>query len=566
VVSSPTRSADDGILRRTSPSPIDVLEELGVAVFPQRQGQKGTWVRGWPTVSLADALLERLAARGRINLAARAGNGIAVLDLDGKDGREPDRQLPDVLSKLGDAVIGVVSTARGFHVWLAVRESVGNGYCSALGGDVFSEPHLAMLPPSLHPNGHRYEWVTELREASDRADLRGLGYVPDEPTFHAGLPRDLTPATLDVQHQFAALMGGLRVAQGRRNQELVRCPWHDDHEPSLSINWSAALFHCFGEECLVGGGIGTLRRMLGRDTPSYRQGAAAAIVGKSGCVQDEIERLATTLVALGHDEKAGRLRECKATFAVAECGPCGIRPVYPLSCGQPFCPSCMTGRLASAWKAHAAVLPESLTLLRLQPRDLWGVDQRVFKKVRSRFSEWRERAGILGGLYGVRLRWGHGAEVLLALPADQPVPQSSRAFEVDVVAEGCSQDDCLRWLQSEYADEAAGWETDQDLVFLLDQTTRRRRFQGFGEFYQSASVLPADESGPDDHEEPATTLVQLSRVSGGAGSKAKDVPLCPKCGGAVRMLGFTVRKDDVQVIDGVLQWVGSLPGQKGAAA
>lgn len=567
MVTSQPRSIHDSEDLFYYSSRIALLQKLGIAVFPSRLGRKGTWVKGWPTMPAKEAAQQLLKARGEINLAGRTGGGFAVIDLDAKGERDPDEVLALVRRKAEDTIIAIVRTRRGYHIWLRVTTSVGNGYCSALGGEVFSDAHLAMLPPSVHPEGHVYEWVQEPRMPVGEAGLKELGFVPDEPNFHSGLPSKLTPAAPEIQSEFLELLAEKGVARGRRTQDLVRCPWHDDLNPSLSINWQAAVFHCFAEDCLVGGGIGTLRRLLGRNTPTYRQwGNANAPVGNLGCVDDEVARLATTLASLGQADKARRLRECKATFAVGECTACGIRPVYPLSCGQPFCPRCMPGRLAASWTEHEASLPERLTLLRLRPRGLWGVDQRIVKKIRSRFSEWRKRAGVVAGLYGIRLEWGRGATVLLALPSELPIPASTRAFDVEVVADNREPGEYLRWLQDEYAQEAHGWETDGDLAILLEQTNRRRRFQGFGGSYASEKSQPSEESQEGEEGPPAATALPLSKVSGGAHSKSKkDVHLCPKCGGTVRMLGFIVGKEQAQLKDGVLQWTGP-PERAGAAA
>jgi hypothetical protein len=281
-------------------------------------------------------------------------------------------------------------------------------------------------------------------------------------------------------------------------------------------------------------------------------------------VDEQVERLATTLVALGQEEKARKVRDCKKVFAVGNCTNCTASPVYALSCGQRFCPRCMPGRLAADWKDHEGSIPESLTLLRLRPRDLWGINSAGIKKVRNRFNEWRKRTGLAGGIYGIRLEWGRGAVILLALPADDPIPGSSRAFEVEVARERASPDDFLLWLQEEYGDEANGWETDQDLALLLEQTARRRRFQGFGGTYRTSKER-SDGGEGEDERAPATPR-PLSKVSGGSHtSRKKEVRLCPSCGGRVEMLDFRVPVEEVEFREGCWQWIRS-PGEFPSAA
>jgi hypothetical protein len=126
-------------------------------------------------------------------------------------------------------------------------------------------------------------------------------------------------------------MADVGITKGVRVQALFRCPWHDDRSPSLSVNWESALFHCFGETCGVHGSLGALRRPLGKHTPTYRQGCGASPVGKLGCVDEAVERLANGLESLSQPDKARRLRECKSVYAVGECSACGIAPEVVLA-------------------------------------------------------------------------------------------------------------------------------------------------------------------------------------------------------------------------------------------
>jgi DNA primase len=48
---------------------------------------------------------------------------------------------------------------------------------------------------------------------------------------------------------------------GRRRRGLVRCRFHEDRSPSLSVDLARGLFHCFG--CGVGGGLATFAALVG---------------------------------------------------------------------------------------------------------------------------------------------------------------------------------------------------------------------------------------------------------------------------------------------------------------
>jgi hypothetical protein len=65
-------------------------------------------------------------------------------------------------------------------------------------------------------------------------------------------------------------------------------------------------------------------------------------------------------------------------------------------------------------------------------------------------------------------------------------------------------------------DEATSWQTDDELLLLLETSKRRRRFQGFGSAYGVAqSAGEESQRGPSDQpQEPQP----LKTVSGGAGS------------------------------------------------
>src|SRR5262245_48100658 len=46
-----------------------------------------------------------------------------------------------------------------------------------------------------------------------------------------------------------------------RHRGLVRCPFHQDRTPSLSVDLEAGMFHCFG--CGASGGIAKFRELVG---------------------------------------------------------------------------------------------------------------------------------------------------------------------------------------------------------------------------------------------------------------------------------------------------------------
>ena len=71
-------------------------------------------------------------------------------------------------------------------------------------------------------------------------------------------------AAASRQEQFEAVLlrYGAELSRLRGSRGVVRCilPGHDDRSPSLSLDLTAAVFHCFG--CGRGGGLKTLMDLL----------------------------------------------------------------------------------------------------------------------------------------------------------------------------------------------------------------------------------------------------------------------------------------------------------------
>lgn len=56
-----------------------------------------------------------------------------------------------------------------------------------------------------------------------------------------------------------------------------RCPFHDDHHPSLHIDAERCRWYCF--DCRAGGGIGSLRRRLGHAGSTVPRARLRGFVG-----------------------------------------------------------------------------------------------------------------------------------------------------------------------------------------------------------------------------------------------------------------------------------------------
>ena len=86
--------------------------------------------------------------------------------------------------------------------------------------------------------------------------------------------------------EFSALLRQHGATPRHYGQHTIRCPWHDDRTPSLSINPTKGVFRCHSAACGVSGGIGTLRKMSGIE------------IGPNAAQLDRLRRLATPGVDL----------------------------------------------------------------------------------------------------------------------------------------------------------------------------------------------------------------------------------------------------------------------------
>jgi len=215
-----------------------------------------------------------------VGVATGDRSGVVVIDIDARhDGASrlaavERRYLP--LPRTVEAETG----GGGRHLYFAHRDGeVPSAVGIVPGVDVRGEGGYVVAPPSLHASGLEYAWLpgqspVELAPAALPAWLADLARHQAEPSRVVGGEdgdperprRPLLPATPADRLTFQELMAEVGVHPGGREQEMHRCPWHDDRHPSLSVHWGAAVFHCFG--CEVGGGIGTLRRLVaGEEMP-----------------------------------------------------------------------------------------------------------------------------------------------------------------------------------------------------------------------------------------------------------------------------------------------------------
>ena len=145
----------------------------GWAVLPLAQRGKVPAIKGGCKSASSDAAQARAwwAARPADNLGVATGaasGGLVVIDLDvdderGEDGMATLRAWEREHGELPETVSAVTGRG-GCHLYYRAAAPVACSVNAELGVDVRGEGGFVVAPPSLHPNGRRYEWENDPAE------------------------------------------------------------------------------------------------------------------------------------------------------------------------------------------------------------------------------------------------------------------------------------------------------------------------------------------------------------------------------------------------------------------
>ena len=200
------------------------------------------------------------------NIGLPTGHAFDVLDLDGEIALERARAFPGF--PLGYRHPGPVSlTGRGWHLLFAPtgRKNGADLLLNESKIDFRGAGGYIAAPPSIHPQGHLYQWADGrgpqllIPEAPtwlyDMLDYRGIETQTEQkrrwvkwPAGAAAIARDqLTPvARIQAERpdiiQVAESLG-LPIYWRARYAETT-CIFHDDHSPSLAL-WPDNRFNCW---------------------------------------------------------------------------------------------------------------------------------------------------------------------------------------------------------------------------------------------------------------------------------------------------------------------------------
>lgn len=146
---------------------------FGLAVFPLRERDKRPLTRnGCKDASIDTSTIDAWWAKwpnANIGIATGAASGgLVVIDIDiddakGEDGgvflRRWEREHGE-LPETAQALTG----RGGMHMLYRCMEEIRNSANPAVGIDVRGEGGYIVAPPSIHPNGNRYEWELDIDE------------------------------------------------------------------------------------------------------------------------------------------------------------------------------------------------------------------------------------------------------------------------------------------------------------------------------------------------------------------------------------------------------------------
>lgn len=239
----------------------------GIACIPVAYRDKRPIVQSWREFQDRLPTLPEIARwfQSRLrNLAIITGwQGLVVLDFDSMPIYDLWRASMPLVAKSYS-----VATSRGVHVYLLVDEPVSSGKLGMI--DIKASGGYVLAPPSVHPSGREYAAL------NDAPILRvdSLAYVLPKSLLALAQPAPMPAApVIHYDDPWQAAMNPQAVSgQGGKVEAILsqhnlfelfphvikrgrnywtRCPLHNDHDPSLSIDEHGHRGKCWAG-CLSG--------------------------------------------------------------------------------------------------------------------------------------------------------------------------------------------------------------------------------------------------------------------------------------------------------------------------
>ena len=217
--------------------------------------------KGWPVLPLVPKNKNPLTSHGLLdsstdpdqirawwnkyreaNIGIRTGIAFDVLDIDGEAGSPAWQSIRDITGGQYIHTGPVASTGKGYHLLFEVT-GARNTANKLPGLDFRGQNGYIVASPSIHPSGHRYQWV------------RDPGPLPEAPGW---LEQLLTPpkqAQINKLYPPENMEDILSVFELWKDEHPLRqigqkyitnCIFHDDSTPSLVLYPENNSFYCFG--------------------------------------------------------------------------------------------------------------------------------------------------------------------------------------------------------------------------------------------------------------------------------------------------------------------------------
>ena len=159
----------------------------GWAVFPLKGRNKTPAVKGGFKSAVTDVaqIGAWWSAHPQSNVGVATGymsGGLLVVDIDvdpdtGEDGMEALRDWEREHGELPETVSAITGRG-GYHLYYRTGERIGCSANKELGVDIRCDGGFVVAPPSVHPNGNRYEWENHPEDFEvAEADANVLAFV-----------------------------------------------------------------------------------------------------------------------------------------------------------------------------------------------------------------------------------------------------------------------------------------------------------------------------------------------------------------------------------------------------
>ena len=237
--------------------------DMGVATLPIGYRSKRPEVSSWAeyTERLPDPIeIERWYITPYHNIAVITGwQNLCILDFDSFGKYAEWVEWAEQNSVIACAVLQtsrIVFSSRGVHLYCYTREKGQNRKLDGL--DVLCDRKYALTAPSIHPSGVAYtvlqdntparidrieQLLPEVWLAADEEKLMRQAAEQEAGSESAQYVGESVVQKIKARWRIEDFFA--RAIPSGSGWSRVRCPLHDDHDPSAGINVEKQIFVCF---------------------------------------------------------------------------------------------------------------------------------------------------------------------------------------------------------------------------------------------------------------------------------------------------------------------------------